>query len=98
MLHESGLDETRLGLDFSYFSVQISCLDIGKLFYRSLSLVSVSKNHFTEVSVSKKGLLKILVSFRVSGFQSKNFEKIPKEVHFKSPGSQGMWEAFQSIN
>ena len=38
--------DSRLGLDFSYFSVQIS----------GLGLVSVSENHFTEVSVSKKGL------------------------------------------
>ena len=34
--------DSRLGLDFSYFSVQIS----------RLGLVSVSENHFTEVSVS----------------------------------------------
>ena len=55
--------DSRLGLDFSYFSVQIS----------RLGLVSVSENHFTEVSVSSRSRKKAYKKFssRVSCFQSK---------------------------
>ena len=46
-----------------------SRLGLGKSFYRSLSLVSVSENHFSEVSVSS----------RVSGFRSKISRKFQKK-------------------
>ena len=45
--------DSRLGLDFSYFSVQIS----------RLGLVLVSKNHFTEFSVSSRSRKKAFWKF-----------------------------------
>ena len=47
--------DSRLGLDFSYFSVQIS----------RLGLVSVSENHFTEVSVSSRSQKRLIKNSRL---------------------------------
>ena len=57
--------DSRLGLDFSYFTVQIS----------RLGLVLVSKSHFTEFSVSSRSRKIILQNSRSRlGLEKRDFE------------------------